>query len=119
MKVEGLGAILDNCPSIDIYLGRLSSLEKPVPFWHVEPTDVQEDANMELIQVAVAVGVSAEIRGRFKGQGVGIMLDSYINPEATVKVILPLFVNTSCLEFGDQLVFYKKPEATEEKNGRS
>ena len=90
-------------------------MEKPVPFWHVKPTDVQEDANMELIQVAVAVGVSAEIRGRFKGQGVGIMLDSYINPEATVKVILPVFVNTSRLEFGDQLVFYKKPEATEEK----
>jgi len=43
------------------------------------------------------------------------MLDSYINPEATVKVILPVFVNTSRLEFGDQLLFYKKPEATEEK----
>jgi hypothetical protein len=90
-------------------------LEKPVPFWHVKSTDVEEDANMELIKVAVAVGVPAGIRGRFKGQGVGIMLDSYINPEATVTVILPVFVNSSRLEFGDKLVFYKKPEATEEK----
>jgi hypothetical protein len=113
--VEGLGSILEECPSIDIYLGKHSSSEKPVPFWHVKPIEKKEDANMELIKVAVTVWASAGIRGPVKDQGVGTMLDSYMNPEATVKVILPVFVNTKRLEFGEQLFYYKPAEPTEER----
>ena len=73
---------------------------------------------MELIHVAVSVGVSTGILGELAGTSGGIMLQSYINPESTVKVILPLYVNHRTLEFGDQLLFYKKAGKAVEKKGK-
>ena len=113
--LQGLEAIIEDCPSMNIYLGRQGNSEKPVPFWHVEPADDEDDANMKLIGVTVEVRVSAGILGDLKLQSTGIILDSYINPEAVVKVTLPVFVNTRLLKFGEKLTFYKKAEAAEEK----
>ena len=47
------------------------------------------------------------------------MLESYISPEASVKVILPVFVNHRTLEKREQLFFYKKAEAPEEKKQKA
>jgi hypothetical protein len=113
--LQGLEAIIEDCPGMNIYLGRQGNSEKPVPFWHVEPADDEDDANMRLIGVTVEVRVSAGILGDLKTQSAGIILDSYINPEAVVKVTLPVFVNTRLLKFGEKLTFYKKAEAAEEK----
>ena len=73
---------------------------------------------MELIHVAVSVGVSTGILGELAETSGGIMLQSYINPEPTVKVILSLYVNRRTLEFGGQLLFYKKAEKAAEKKGK-
>ena len=43
------------------------------------------------------------------------MLRSYITPESTVKVTLPLYVNHRRLGFGDQLRFYKPASEPEER----
>ena len=113
--VEGLGSVLEECPDINMYLGKHSSSEKAVPFGHVKPIEKEEDANMELIKVSVAVWASAGIQGPWSGKSAGTMLASYINPEVTVKVILPVFVNIKRLEFGEQLKYYKPAEPNEEK----
>ena len=62
MFVEGLGSVLEECPDINMYLGKHSSSEKAVPFWHVKPIEKEEDANMELIKVSVSVWASAGIK---------------------------------------------------------
>ena len=98
-----------------MYLGKHSSSEKAVPFWHVKPIEKEEDANMELIKVSVSVWASAGIKGAWNNQSAGTMLDSYINPETTVRVVLPVFVNHKRLEFGEQLKYYKPAEPNEEK----
>ena len=118
MKVENLCRIVENCPLLDMYLPMQKSLEKPVPFWTVTTTHEKEKANMELIHVAVSVGVSTGILGELAETSGGIMLQSYINPEPTVKVILSLYVNRRTLEFGGQLLFYKKAEKAAEKKGK-
>ena len=118
VKVENLCRIVENCPLLDMYLPMQKSLEKPVPFWTVTITHEKEKANMELIDVAVSVGVSTGILGELAETSGGIMLQSYINPESTVKVILPLYVNHRTLEFGDQLLFYKKAGKAVEKKGK-
>ena len=41
-----------------------------------------------------------------------------LNPESTVKVILPLYVNHRTLEFGDRLLFYKKAGKAVEEKGK-
>ena len=115
VSVEGLGG-LAGCPRFDMYLPRQqATLEKPVPFWSVKPTHIQAEANMELIEVAVTVRVSAGIKGELKETSPGVMLESYISPETLVKVVLPVFVNRRTLEKREQLFFYKKAEAPEEK----
>ena len=111
MKVEGMSVLNEDCPFFDIYLPETKGLlAKPVPFWAVKPTHVEAEANMELIQVAVSVGVSTEMEGQLKSTSSGEMLRSYISPESTVKVTLPLYVNHRLLELGDQLLFYKPAE---------
>ena len=47
------------------------------------------------------------------------MLQAHINPEAEAKVILPLWVNSRDLEFGEQLVYYKKAEVADEKKRKA
>ena len=47
------------------------------------------------------------------------MLGSCINPESTVKVTLPLYLNHRRLEFGDQLRYYKPAEEPEEKKRKT
>ena len=110
MKVEGMSVLNEDCPFFDIYLPENKGLAKPVPFWTVRPTHVEAEANMELIWVAVSVGVSTEMEGQLNLTSSGEMLRSYISPESTVKVTLPLYVNHRLLEFGDQLLFYKPAE---------
>ena len=110
MKVEGMSVLTEDCPCFDMYLPEQKGLAKPVPFWTVRPTHVEEEANMELIWVAVSVGVSTAIEGQLNLTKSGEMLRSYITPESTVKVTLPLYVNHRLLEFGDQLLFYKPAE---------
>ena len=117
--VENLGRVVENCPLFDMYLPVQKSLEKPVPFWTVTTTHEKEKANMELIHVAVSVGVSTGILGELAETSGGIMLQSYINPEPTVKVILPLYVNHRTLEFGDQPLYYKPAEAPDEKKRKA
>ena len=115
VSVEGLGGLAGGS-RFDMYLPRAqATLEKPVPFWSVKPTQIQAEANMELIEVAVPVRVSAEIKGELKGTRSGVMLESYISPENLVTVVLPVFVNRRTLEKREQLFFYKKAEAPEEK----
>ena len=86
-----------------------------MPFWHVELIEKKEDANMELITVSVSVWASAGTKGAWNNQSAGTMLTSYINPETTVRVVLPVFVNHKRLEFGEQLKYYKPAEPNEEK----
>ena len=119
VSVEGMSRLVGNCPRLDMYLPSQTSKEQPVPFWSVKPTHVEAEANMELIYVAVSVGVSTGIIGELHDKGVGVMLGSYINPESTVKVILPLYVNHRTLEFGDQLLYYKPAEAPDEKKRKA
>ena len=107
MKVEGMSRLLEDCPCFDMYLPDQKGLAKPVPFWTVKPTHVEAEANMELIWVAVSVGGSTGILGKLNLTSGGEMLRSYITPESTVKVTLPLYVNHRRLVFGDQLRFYK------------
>ena len=81
VEIENLKSLMGlPCPSFRIYLGRLGSAEKPAPFWHVKSTAVLEEANMELTHVAVTVQASAAMQGRFKSEGVGTMLESYVAP---------------------------------------
>ena len=98
----------ETCPSSSVFLGRLTSAEKPAPFWHVERTDAEEDANMGLAKITVAVRVSAEIRGHFTSEGICKRLEHYVSPDVEVQVVLPLFVNSRTLERGDKLCYYKK-----------
>ena len=107
------------CPSFRIYLCKLSSQERPAPFWHVKSTDVLEDANMELTKVAVNVQVSAAMRGGFKKEGAGTMLESYVCPEVEVTVILPVYVNNRAIEIGEKLCFYKEAEEIEQKKRKA
>jgi hypothetical protein len=107
VKVEGMSGFVGDCPCFDLYLPAQVSHSKPVPFWSVKPTHVEAEANMELIWVAVSVGVSTGILGELRSTSGGEMLRSHITPECTVKVTLPLYVNHRRLEFGDQLRFYK------------
>ena len=115
MKVEGMGLLYEDCPIFDMYLPEQKVLAKPAPFWNVKPTHEEAEANMELISVAVSVGVSAAMTGNLKSNSVGTLLKSYINPETTVTVTLPLFVNHKHLYVGDQLRFYKPAEEPAEK----
>ena len=110
--------IFDDCPCFEIYLPEHKSSEKPVPFWTIQPTHVEAEANMELISVTVSVGVSTGMQGELNATSSGELLRSYITPESTVEVTLPLYVNHRRLEFGDQLRFYKPPVATPESNKR-
>ena len=98
-----------------MYLTGPSGSAKPVPFWGVRPVHVEEEANMKLIWVAVSVGVSTGIQGPLHLEASGEMLRSYISPESTVKVILPIYVNHRLLEFGDELRFYTPFVETEKK----
>jgi hypothetical protein len=115
VKVEGMSRFVGDCPSFDMYLPAQVSHSKPVPFWSVKATHVEADANMELISVAVSVGVSAGMLGDLSGTSAGELLRSHINPESTVKVTLPLYVNHRRLVFGDQLRFYKPASEPEER----
>ena len=115
VKVEGMSAIFEDCPCFDMYLTGSSGSAKPVPFWGVRPVHVEEEANMKLIWVAVSVGVSTGIEGPLNLAASGEMLRSYISPESTVKVILPIYVNHRLLEFGDELRFYRPFVETEKK----
>ena len=115
VKVEGMDAIFEDCPFFDMYLTGSSGSAKPVPFWGVRPVHVEEEANMKLIWVAVSVGVSTGIQGPLHLEASGEMLRSYISPESTVKVILPIFVNHRLLEFGDELRFYTPAVKPDEK----
>ena len=115
VKVEGMGGLFEDCPIFDMYLPEQKGLAKPVPFWTVKPTHEEAEANMELIWVAVSVGVSTEITGKLNLKSAGELLTSYINPESTVKVTLPLYANHRHLYFGDQLRYYKPAEEPEEK----
>ena len=115
VKVEGMSGLFEDCPCFDMYLPDQKGLAKPVPFWTVKPTHVEAEANMELIWVAVSVGVSTGIEGPLHLEASGEMLRSYISPESTVKVILPIFVNHRLLEFGDELRFYRPFVETEKK----
>jgi hypothetical protein len=119
VSIEGLDSVLENCPDINMYLGNHSSPEKAVPFWHVKPSDKEEDANMELINVSVSVWASAGVKGAWGNHSAGTMLDSYINPETTVRVVLPVFVNHKRVEFGEQLKYYKPAEPNEEKKRKA
>ena len=117
VEFEGLRSLMgENCPSFRVFLGKLLSSDKAAPFWHVKPTDVEEHANMVLTTIAVAVRVSAAMRGQFKQEGACTMLESYICPEVEVKVILPLYVHNRALEVGEKLCFYKA--AVERENKR-
>ena len=115
VKVEGMGGLFEDCPIFDMYLPEQKGLAKPAPFWNVKPTHEEAEANMELISVAVSVGVSAAMTGNLKSNNVGTLLKSYINPETTVTVTLPLFVNHKHLYVGDQLRYYKPAEEPAEK----
>ena len=115
MRVEGMSKIFADCPSFDMYLPETKIFAKPVPFWYIKPTQVEAEANMELIWVAVSVGVSTVLEGELNKTISGELLRSYITPESTVKVTLPVYVNHRLLEFGDQLRFYKPPETTDGK----
>ena len=119
VEFENMASLMGSpCPSFRIYLGRLASSEKPAPFWHVKSTDVPEEANMELTPVAVSVQVSAAMTGRFKSEGAGTMLQSYVAPEVDVTVILPVYVNNRAIEFGETLCLYKEAVEKEEKKGK-
>jgi len=115
VKVEGMSGLFEDCPCFDMYIPEQKGLAKPVPFWTIKPTHVEAEANMELIWVAVSVGVSTGIVGQLNTTRSGEMLRSYITPESTVKVTLPLYVNHRLLEFGDQLRFYKPAGKPDEK----
>ena len=119
VKVEGMSVLFQDCPCFDMYVQEQKGLAKPVPFWSVRPTRVEAEANMELIWVAVSVGVSTEMEGQLNLTRSGEMLRSYITPESTVKVTLPLYVNHRLLEFGDQLRFYKPAEERNEKKRKA
>ena len=120
VEFEGLGSLMgEPCPSFRVFLGKLLSSDKAAPFWHVKPTDVEEDANMVLTTIAVAVRVSAAMRGQFKQEGDCTMLEHYICPEVEVKVILPLYVNNRALEIGETLCVYKEAVASEEKQRKA
>ena len=69
VEFKGMESLMGGtCPSSRVFLGKMSSAEKPSPFWHVEQTDAVEDANMGLAEIAVAVRVSAEIKGISQGR---------------------------------------------------
>ena len=119
VTVEGMDRLVEYRLYFDMYLQAQTSKEKPAPFWNVKPTHVEAEANMELIYVAVSVGVSTGIIGELKDTGDGVMLGSCINPESTVKVTLPLYLNHRRLAFGDQLLYYKPAEAPEEKKRKT
>ena len=106
------------CDDLRIYLGRAGSSEKPAPFWHVKQTDAFEEANMETTDVAVTVHVSAEMHGRFKAEGAGALIQSYVAPNVDVKVILPVYVNNRDIEIGEKLCFYKDAEEQDKKRPR-
>ena len=109
---EGMRSLMgENCPSFRIFLGKMMSSEKPSPFWHVKPTDAEEDANMIQTTIAVAVRVSADIRGDFKKEGACTQLEHHLCPEVEVKVVLPLYVNFRTIEKGEKLCFYKPAES--------
>ena len=63
---------------------------------------------MGLAKIAVAVKVSAEIKGHFTSEGACNNLEHYVSPDVEAKVILPLFVNSRSLKRGDKLCEYKK-----------
>ena len=115
VKVEGMGVFFEDCPIFDMYLPEQKGLAKPAQFWNVKPTHEEAEANMELISVDVSVGVSAAMTGNLKFNNAGTLLKSYISPETTVTVTLPLFVNHKHLYVGDQLRFYKPAEEPAEK----
>ena len=117
--VEGMGPLMEKRPYFDMYLPAQTSAEKPVPFWNVKPTSVKAEANMELISVAVSVRVSTGIIGELRNTYDGVMLGPSVNPESTVQVTLPLFLNHRRLEFGDKLRYYKPAEVPEEKKRKT
>jgi hypothetical protein len=112
VEFEGMRSLMgETCPSFRVFLGKMMSTEKAAPFWHVKPTDAEEDANMVQTKIAVAVRVSADVRGEFKQEGACTLLEHYLCPEVEVKVILPLYVNSRTIEKGEKLCFYKKAES--------
>ena len=120
VEFEGMESVMgETCPSFRVFLGRLSSAEKPAPFWHVERTDAEEDANMGLAKIAVAVRVSAEIRGHYTSEGVCKNLGHYVSPDVEVQVILPLFVNSRSLEREDKLCYYNKKTEKEKEEQKA
>jgi hypothetical protein len=112
VEFEGMRSLMgENCPSFRVFLGKMTNSERPAPFWHIKPTDAEEDANMVQTKIAVAVRVSAAIKGEFSREGACTNLEHYVCPEVELKVLLPLYVNSRTIEQGEKLCFYKQAES--------
>ena len=102
-------------PPCRIYLGKVTSTEKPAAYWQVKQTPHRNEANMEAIDVEVTLGVSADLTGRIQAEGAGEMLRPYVQPDTHVKVVLPVLVNYRHIEATGRLFVYKVPEKAEGK----
>ena len=115
VKFENLLQFLGTPAPCRFFLGKVTHAEKPAPFWQVKGTPKRDEANMEVMQVAVAVSVGGELRGGLSKEAAGVMLRTYIQPDNHVKVILPVLVNNKHIQATSRLFIYKEPEKVEEK----
>jgi len=112
---ENLEGYLGPHSDCRVYLGKVSSPEKPSAYWQVNRTERQHEANMQKIEVAVTVSISGDLRGPVKADVAGARLSTCVEPENYVRVILPVLINTRNIEASSELLIFKEPEKKEEK----
>ena len=90
-----------------IFLGKMSSVEKPAPYWLVKATADKDEVNMEEFQIELTASTSAKLKGLHDETLAAAELLVAVEAESEVKVILPILVNTKDIPVTGQLFVFK------------
>ena len=78
-------------------------------------TETEDDANMVVVHVAVSVTFTGELQGAMQTEHAAICFAPRVQPDSTVKVILPVLVNHKAIDARMRLQAY---EAKAEKDDK-
>ena len=94
-----------------IFLGKMSSVEKPAPYWLVKATADKDEVNMEEFQMELTASTSATLKELHEDTLAAAELRVDVETESVVKVILPILVNTKNIPVTGQLFVFKEGAA--------
>ena len=111
VKFRNLEAYLGAPAPCRIFLGKMSSVEKPAPYWLVKATADKDEVNMEEFQMELTASTSATLKELHEDTLAAAELRVDVEKESVVKVILPILVNTKNIPVTRQLFVFKAQPA--------